>query len=119
HARGGRARGFGAFELDHAALEHRDVGVGKARIEKAGLLALEPRLALLGAVVDEALRQEQRFGRFPELRAQGAGMNQPGFGTIAGGSFSLRHVTSVVTTLKMVTKNRPGKISTGRYHTCP
>ena len=83
HAGGGGARGFGAFELDHAALEHRDVGIGKARIEKAGILALEARLALLGGVVDEALRQEQRFGGLAELRAQRAGMHQPGFGTIA------------------------------------
>jgi hypothetical protein len=60
HAGRGGARGFGAFELDHAALEHRDVGIGKARIEKAGILALEARLALLGGVVDKALRQEQR-----------------------------------------------------------
>ena len=27
-------------------------------------------------------------------------MDQPGFGTVAGGGFSLRHVTSVVTTFK-------------------
>jgi hypothetical protein len=34
------------------------------------------------------------------LRAQGAGMHQLGFGTIALGRTSLRHVTSVVTTGK-------------------
>jgi hypothetical protein len=84
HAGGGGARRFGAFELDHAALEHRDVGIGKARIEKAGVLALEPCFALFGGVVDKALGQEQRFGRFAELRAQRAGMDQPGFGTIMG-----------------------------------
>src|SRR6202171_3439476 len=73
-------------------------------MEKAGILALEPRLALLGAVVDKALGQEQRLGCFTELRAQGSGMHQPGFGTVAGGGrrgcFSLRHVTSVVTIIK-------------------
>ena len=46
---------------------------------KAGILAFEPRFALLGAVVDEALGEKQRFGRFAELRAQGAGMHQLGF----------------------------------------
>ena len=85
HAGGGGASGFGAFQFDHPALEHRDGGIGKARIEKAGIRALEPRFALLGAVVDETLRQEQRFGCFAELRAQGAGMDQPGFGPVAGG----------------------------------
>ena len=29
HAGGGGARGFGAFELDHPLLEHRDVGLEK------------------------------------------------------------------------------------------
>jgi hypothetical protein len=43
------------------------------------------------------------------LRAQRAGMHEPGFGTIAGGGLKLRHVTSKVT-IEMVTKNRPGKI---------
>jgi hypothetical protein len=85
HAGCGGARGFGALEFDHAPLEHRDVGIRKARIEKAGLVALEPRLALLGGVVDKALGQKQRLGRFAELRAQRAGMDQPGFGTVAGG----------------------------------
>ena len=111
-----------AFELDHAALEHRDVGIGKARIEKARVLALEARLALLGGVVDKALRQEQRLGRFAELRAQGAGMHQPGFGAVAGGRRGrgeFRHVTSIVTTMKMVTKKPAWKNSTGRDHTVP
>ena len=84
HPGGCGARGFRAFKLDHAALEHRDVGVGEARIEKAGVFALEARLALLGAVVDKALRQKQRLGCFGELRAQGAGMNQPGFRAVMG-----------------------------------
>ena len=61
------------------------VGIGKARIEIAGILALEARLALFGAVVDKALGQKQRFGCFAELRAQRAGMDQPGFGTVTGG----------------------------------
>ena len=85
HAGRGGARRFGAFEFDHAPLEHRDVGIGKARIKKAGLFALEPRLALLGGVVDKALRQKQRLGCFAELRAQASGMDQPGFGTVSGG----------------------------------
>src|SRR3979411_1042570 len=76
---------------------------GKARIDKAGIFALEARLALLGAVVNETLRQKQRLGCFAEGRAQGPGVHQPGFGTIAGGNWrccsSLRHVTSIVTIL--------------------
>ncbi|CUU13757.1 Deoxycytidine triphosphate deaminase EC 35413 CDS [Bradyrhizobium sp.] len=69
--------------------------VGIARIDEAGVLALEPRLALLGAVVDVALGQEQRLRRLAILRAQGAGMDQSGFGTVLrGGRRGLRHRTS-------------------------
>ena len=50
---------------------------------KPGLLALEARLGLLGAVVDKALRQEQRLGGLAELRAQRAGMDEAGFGAVA------------------------------------
>src|SRR6185369_1234840 len=119
HAGRGRARGFRALEFDHAALEHINRRIGIARIDKAGFMALEPGLALLRAVVDVALGEEQRLRRLAELRAQRAAMDEAGFGTIVLGRTSLRHVTSVVTTIEMVTKNRPGKISTGRDHTCP
>ena len=85
HAGRGGAAGLGAFELDHAPLEHRDRRIGIARIDVAGVFALEARLALLGGVVDIALGEEQRLGGFAELRAQGSGMDQPGFGAVAGG----------------------------------
>ena len=85
HAGGGGAPGFRAFELDHAPLEHRHGGIGEARIEKARILALEARFALLGGVVDKTLGEKQSLRRLAELRAQRAGMHQPGFGTIAGG----------------------------------
>ena len=121
HAGGGGARGACAFELDHAALEHRDVRIGKARIQKAGFVALEPRLALFGAVVDKALGQEQRFGRFAELRAQRAGMNQPGFGTVARpcGRRQTCDLRRDHFLRKWAQKNRPGKNSTDRDHTVP
>ena len=65
---------------------------------------LNRALALLGAVVDKALGQKQGFGGFAELRTQGAGMNQPGFGPVMGrrgnGFVTLRHVTSIVTTIE-------------------
>ena len=84
HAGGGSSRGLGALELDHAPLEHRDVGIGKARVEETAFLSLESLLALFGAVVNIALRQEQGLGCFAKLRAQRAGMDQPGFGAVAG-----------------------------------
>ena len=83
HAGRGRARGFGAFERRHALFEHRDGRIGEARVLEARLFVLEAALGLGGAVVDIALRQEQRLGSLAELRAQRAGMNQTGFGTIA------------------------------------
>src|SRR4029079_17352955 len=89
-----------ALQFDHAALEHRDRGIGIPRIDETGILTLETRLALLCAVVDIALGEKQRFRRLAELRAQGPAMDKAGFGTIAGVSFSLRHVTSVVTTIE-------------------
>src|SRR5262249_6832209 len=82
HAGRGRAAGFRAFELDHAALEHRDGRIGIARIDEAGVLALEARLALLGSVVDIALGEEQSLGRLSEFGAKRAGMNEAGFGTV-------------------------------------
>ena len=101
HAGRGRARGFGAFELDHAALEHRDRRIREARIDEAGILALEARLALLGGVVDVALGQEQRLRRLAELRAQGAGMDQAGFGTVwRGGRRGLRHSDLLCVTIE-------------------
>src|SRR5262249_40884226 len=100
HAGRGRARGFRALEFDHAALEHRNRGIGIARIDEAGVLALETRLALLRAVVDIALGEEQRFRGLAELRAQGAAVDEAGFGTITLCRTSLRHVTSDVTILE-------------------
>ena len=82
HAGRGRARGFGAFERRHALLEHAHGRVGVARIDVARDLAGKARLALLGASVDIALREEQRLGGFAELRAQRAGMHQAGFGAV-------------------------------------
>jgi hypothetical protein len=58
HAGCGRASRFGSFERGHAAFEHGDRGVGKARIEIARLFALETGLALLSRFVDKALGEE-------------------------------------------------------------
>src|SRR5262249_10779274 len=81
----------------------RDRRVGIARVDVAGVLALEPRLAQLGGLVDIALGEKQTFRCLAEFGTQRAGMHQPGFGTIAGGGLDLRHVTSCVTT-EMATK---------------
>ncbi len=80
HAARGGARGLGAFERGHAGFEHVDGRIGEARIQIARLGADEARLALLGAVVDEALGEKQRLRRFAELRAQRAGVDQAGLG---------------------------------------
>src|SRR5262249_32622700 len=100
HAGRGRAAGFGAFELDHAPLEHRNRRIGVARIDVAGILALEARLALLGTVVDIALGEEHRLRGLAKFRSQCAGMDQPGFGAVTGSRLRRgrrRHVTSIVT----------------------
>ena len=83
HAGRGCARGFGALERRHARLEHRDGRIGEARILKARVLVLEAALGLERVVVDVALGEEQRLGSLAELRAQGAGMDQTGFGAVA------------------------------------
>jgi hypothetical protein len=83
HAGRSRTRCLGSLERRHAALEHRDRRVGKARIEEAGLFAFETRLALLGALVDEALGEEQGFRGFAKRRAHAAGVDEFGFGAIA------------------------------------
>ena len=79
HAGRGRARRLGAFERRHAPLEHVDGRIGEARILVAGILALEARFGLGGAVVDVALGEKERLGGFAELRAQRAGMDEAGF----------------------------------------
>src|SRR6185437_14940791 len=90
-----------------------DGGVGVARIDVAGVLALEPRFTLLGAVVDIALGQEQRFGCLAEFGTDNPGLDQAGFGAIAAGwrgCVTLRHVTSIVATCERPQKNRPGNV---------
>ena len=82
HAARGRARGLGALEGRHARLEHRDRGIGEARVLEARLGAVEARLALFGAVVDVALGQEHRLAVLAELRSQDAGMDEPGLGAV-------------------------------------
>jgi hypothetical protein len=47
---------------------------------EARILVQEAGLGLLGAVIDMALRQEERLRGLAELRAQGAGMDQPRLG---------------------------------------
>ncbi len=87
HGRHAGRRGagvLGAFEQRHALLEHPHGGVREARVDEAGVLALEARLGGLGGLVDEALRQEQRFRRLAEGRAQGAAVDEAGGGAEGG-----------------------------------
>ena len=81
HAGRGRARRLRALEGGHPGLEHVDGRIGEPRVEIARLGAVEARLALLGAVIDKALGEKQRFGCLAELRAERAGMDEAGFGT--------------------------------------
>ena len=85
HAGRGRSRRFRPFERRHALLEHAHGRIGVARIDVTRDLAGETRLALLGGRIDVALGEEQRLRGLAELRAQRAGMNQPGFGAVALG----------------------------------
>src|SRR5579883_69979 len=59
-------------------LEHRHRRIRIARIDEAGIVALEARLGRLHRVVEIALGQEQRFRRFLEIGAQGAAMDELG-----------------------------------------
>ena len=65
-----RNKGTALIQEAYALLEHGDRGVAEAAVLEARILVLEARLGLLGAVVDEALRQEHGFRRLAELRAQ-------------------------------------------------
>jgi len=67
HPAGRGARRLGAFQQAHALLEHRDGRIGEARIDEAGIIALEPRLGRLHRRIGEALRQKQRLGQFAKL----------------------------------------------------
>ena len=80
HAGRRGARFLGALEQPHALLEHGDGRIAEAAVLVAGVLVLEAGLGLLGAGVDEALRQEERFGGFAELRAQRAAVHELRFG---------------------------------------
>ncbi len=104
HAGRGGARGFGAFERRHALFEHGHGRIGEARILEARLFVLEAALGLRGAVVDIALGQKQRLGGLAELRAQRAGMHEPGFGAVTIGR-GRGHVALLVGQTK---KTRPG-----------
>ena len=79
HAGGGTAGGFRPLKRTQALFQHRHGGVGEAGVDEARILAHETLFALLGGIVDMALREEQRLGGFSELRAQGAGVNKLGF----------------------------------------
>ena len=113
HAGRGGARGLGAFERGHALLEHRDGRIGEARILVARLLALEARLGLRRAVVDVALGEEQRLRGLAELRAQGAGVDEAGFGAVLAASADADMRASFGQQ-----KTRPG-IILGRAHASP
>ncbi len=59
HARGGGLAGLGAFQQGQAVLEHLRRGVAEALVDEARLIAGEARSAPLGALVGEALGQEE------------------------------------------------------------
>ena len=67
HAGGRDTHIFRAFHQTQALFEHGDGGIGEAAILKPWACAEKAGFRLFGAVVDEALRQEKRFGRFAEL----------------------------------------------------
>ena len=72
---------LGPFQRRHSVLEHPARRVAVAGIDEligAGLL--EPALGLFGAVVSEALGQEQRLGHLAILAAAGAGVDGAGAG---------------------------------------
>ncbi len=58
HAARRRARGLRPLKQRHPPLEHRDRRIGEARVDEAGILALEARLRQLHRVVEIALGEE-------------------------------------------------------------
>ncbi len=98
HAARRGTRFLGALQQPHALFEHGDGRIAEAAVLEAGILVLEARLGLLGAGVDEALRQEHGFGGFAELRAERAAVHELGFGRpLLGGCRSIvvaRHARS-------------------------
>ena len=81
--RGGLAH-LGAFERRHPLFEHGRGRIGISRIAVAGLLVEEPRFGAFGVIVDEPLRQEQRFRRFSKRAADLPVMHQAGFEAMVG-----------------------------------
>ena len=79
HAACRRAGGLRPFERGHALLEGIDGGIGVPAVAVARLLVQEAPFGALGALVDEALGQEQRFRRLAEGRAIMALMDKAGF----------------------------------------
>ena len=86
HAGCGGAAGLRALDLGETALEHRNRRVAEAAILVVLHIALEGRLSLLGAVVDEARGEEHRLAGLAEHAALGAGMDQAGSGPVGAGS---------------------------------
>src|SRR5690606_23964417 len=78
HAGRRGARRAGALEEAHALLEHGNGRVGETRIDETGLIAGKARRGTLGAVIDEALSEEERLGGLAEFRSQGAAMYELG-----------------------------------------
>ena len=74
-----------AAEEPNAFFQHGDGGIAKARVLEARVLILEAGLGLLGAVVNKALRQKERLGRFAKLGTQYTTVHEPGFGCPSGG----------------------------------
>ena len=78
HAGGGGARGLGAFEQGHALLEHGDRRVAEAAVLKPFVFAGEAAFRDFGAVIDEALGEEQSLRGFSERRTHCTAMHQLG-----------------------------------------
>jgi hypothetical protein len=76
HSGCGCAALFGTFEDFQAIFEHRDRRIAEAAVLEARVFVLEARFGLFGALIDVALRQEERFGCLCELRAQDATVNE-------------------------------------------
>ncbi|VTZ58996.1 hypothetical protein EMEDMD4_10172 [Sinorhizobium medicae] len=78
HAGGGCTRVFRSFEHAHALFEHVVGRAAVTRIDVTVSLALETGLRRFGGVVDEALRQEDRFGGLAVLGTQRSAVDELG-----------------------------------------
>jgi hypothetical protein len=76
HTRGGSHARLRTFQCRQPILERRDRGIGEARVDVAGLVALEPGGRLSGVLKYKARRKIERLGVLVKLAAGDSGADR-------------------------------------------